>query len=726
MSSTLMTMDEIINYIDSMSENTVFDDSTIKFIKSKHPNFTKKDRDKLLLHISKYVENGYLITLNSIKVYSIWNADEAVCESRKKGVFRYKVWREKNYAKIIIESLINSRKWFNYSNSTLSFLTNKLKLSWLYDYYIDAENRILKGLRKMNGNRMIKKNNMKIEIEESIVIDLLVYIEDWFDKDKADVYGKYDDLSGYSKEQISESVSYLLFLLINKIDKKVPNVCVVNPKTVDSYDLKKLVLLGCKVCQVNEWEVMVDFFNYNVKELAPNNFCIQANDPNFEKSYRLAYISQNSQHFFVSQKIVSKNKSVSIFDVCDYYIKNSKIKYKLMKEYEIKRLAINFSYELINNLNAINDQHMYLEEIIAIRQFSHDYTDNEKELMCRKVSAHCTLYDVIKFQRLFIFLSYLITYFLSNESRNFVINSILPRFSKEALEKLLMIVFLDKNKVSEIIMLFTPSFDKKLDLQYTPLFSFNDCYFIPMSLTAKSNLIRNCIASSRSQGCQKANIMDEPMVDRCRKIFQKCTLNPVVLANKPVKYKNQKGELDVLVVTENCIIIIECKCPLYPVNNFEMRGVYNHLQKATKQLDMWQQAFLDINYQKQKLKDWNITYKKRQVLTCIVFGSRLFNGLTFNGHPVRFINELDNFITRGNIRTENNAYRVWSSDFLTEKDIIDFLSEKSVVTQFRFDAMIESKECIKLNGIRLQFESFVTSQEKMEYQLEKNFELMKE
>lgn len=216
------------------------------------------------------------------------------------------------------------------------------------------------------------------------------------------------------------------------------------------------------------------------------------------------------------------------------------------------------------------------------------------------------------------------------------------------------------------------------------------------------------------------------MVDRCRKIFQKCTLNPVVLANKPVKYKNQKGELDVLVVTENCIIIIECKCPLYPVNNFEMRGVYNHLQKATKQLDVWQQAFLDINYQKQKLKDWNITYKKRQVLTCIVFGSRLFNGLTFNGHPVRFINELDNFITRGNIRTENNAYRVWSSVFLTEKDIIDFLSEKSVVTQFRFDAMIESKECIKLNGIRLQFESFVTSQEKMEYQLEKNFELMKE
>lgn len=152
-----------------------------------------------------------------------------------------------------------------------------------------------------------------------------------------------------------------------------------------------------------------------------------------------------------------------------------------------------------------------------------------------------------------------------------------------------------------------------------------------------------------------------------------------------------------------------------------MRGNYDHLLKATKQLDLWREAFLDINYHKEMLKNWNVQYKERKILTCIVFGNRSFNGLTLNGHPVRFINELSNFIIKGNIRTENRSYRLWSSEMLTEKDVIDYLSDKSVVTKFRFDAMIETLECIKVQGINLQLKSFAISQETMDYQLEKNF-----
>ena len=74
------------------------------------------------------------------------------------------------------------------------------------------------------------------------------------------VHGRYDDLSGYSIEQISESVSYLLFLAMGNIARNPQNRHIVNPKTIDSHDLQKLILLGCKICQLNEWEVLVDFF----------------------------------------------------------------------------------------------------------------------------------------------------------------------------------------------------------------------------------------------------------------------------------------------------------------------------------------------------------------------------------------------------------------------------------------------------------------------------------
>ena len=723
MSSVFMSIDDIIKYIDNMPLSTIFDTLIIKHIRSQHPTLTKKDKNKLLLHISKYNDNGYWITLNSIKVYSIWEPDNAIFEARKKGIFRYKIWHEKNFAKIIIESLIDSQKLFNYSDYTLSFLNNKLKLSWLYDYYIDSENRIIKGLKKLNRNRLIIKDDLNGHIEESIIKDLLAYIEDAFSKEKNVVHGRYDDLSGYSIEQISESVSYLLFLAMGNIARNPQNRYIVNPKTIDSHDLQKLILLGCKICQLNEWEVLVDFFNYNVNDLNLKDVIIQDRVQDFEKSYRLAYIFQKTQHFLTYKEVTSKSTGVSIFDVCKSYIKSSNINLSIRKkEHGITRLVFNFDSKLIMMLNSINKEQMYLEEIIAIRQFSHDYTNDEKELLNRKVSKHCTLYDVIKFQRVFIFINYLTKHFLySNESRNVILNSLLPSFSKKELCNLLMKAFGDKDKVSEMIELFTPNFEKKLDLQYTPLFYFDNRYYIPLSLTAKSNILRNCIATSRTQGNQEANIMREPIVKKCEEIFKKCSLKPVVLVNRSIKYKNQNGEMDVFVVTDNYIIIIECKCPLFPVNNFEMRGNYDHLLKATKQLDLWREAFLDINYHKEMLKNWNVQYKERKILTCIVFGNRSFNGLTLNGHPVRFINELSNFIIKGNIRTENRSYRLWSSEMLTEKDVIDYLSDKSVVTKFRFDAMIETLECIKVQGINLQLKSFAISQETMDYQLEKNF-----
>ena len=673
--------------------------------------------------VNKYLVNGHLFTLNCIRTYAVWEPDEAILEARKKGVFRYKVWQGDNYAKYMIESLISDSQFFHFSNDTLSFLHNKLMLSWLYDYYTEEEKRIIKGLTKIHKDRIKKQTENHQYIEENIVKDLLVYIEDLFNKEKKHTHGRFDDLSGYSLNQIADSVSYLIYLAYENI-KSIPKYGgFVNNTTIESFELRKIILSGCKICQATEWEVMVDFFNYNVFTNDKHSYIIKASNPDFEKSYRLAYIFQETQRFLVEQRIIESGSSKSIKDVCDYYVKNLKYNIVSLKSnYGITRLVINVNPELIRILNSINKRNMYLEELISIKQLSHDYTNNEKELLERNISEHCTLHDVVIFQRLFIFLSYLSNTFIYSQGlRKIIMDSLVPTLKKDKLENLLMIVYQDKNKSSEMIKLFTATHEKKLDLLYTPLIYMDNGYYIPLSLTAKSNLLRNCIASSRALGEQKANQMNEPLVAECEEIFKRCLLNNIVCTNNRIKYNDQQGEIDVFVVTENYIIIVECKCPLFPVNNFEMRGVNDHLQKAIKQLDFWKNAFLDKQFQIIKMKDWGIPYKERQVLTCIVFGNRLFNGLSFNGHPVRFINELNNFLINGSIRTKNKEYHLWSTETLTEKDICDYLSDKSKTTRFRFDAMIESKESIKLKGEKLYLESYAVTQEAMDYQLDSNF-----
>lgn len=166
-----MSIRDVIIHIDSMTETDVFDKGTVNYIQSLHPNLTNSDRKELKRRISKYTEFGYLITLNTIKAFAIWDSDEAILEARKKGVFRYKVWKESNYARDIISDLIENAHLFNFSVQSLSFLQNKLKLAWLYDYYQSEEKRIVKILKKLHKDRKILRSISDISIEESLIKD---------------------------------------------------------------------------------------------------------------------------------------------------------------------------------------------------------------------------------------------------------------------------------------------------------------------------------------------------------------------------------------------------------------------------------------------------------------------------------------------------------------------------------------------------------------------------
>lgn len=148
----------------------------------------------------------------------------------------------------------------------------------------------------------------------------MAYVDNLFFSGHTTIHGKYDDLSGFTLEEITDSVSYLVFLLYSNIKWKDNCTYFANIKTIESYELRKAVLLCCQLCQVNEWEVLIDFFDYDVDNLENNHYVIKAKNPDFEKSYRLAYIQQTSQLHFVQQKTIKQGRGVSLKDICDLYV----------------------------------------------------------------------------------------------------------------------------------------------------------------------------------------------------------------------------------------------------------------------------------------------------------------------------------------------------------------------------------------------------------------------
>ena len=152
--------------------------------------------------------------------------------------------------------------------------------------------------------------------------------------------------------------------------------------------------------------------------------------------------------------------------------------------------------------------------------------------------------------------------------------------------------------------------------------------------------------------------------------------------------------------------IIECKCPLNPTSNFELRASLEHLDKASAQLDNARNAFSDPTFAKKYLESLGVTYKERKIHTCIIMGNRMFNGLSINNHPVRFIYELDMILNNGYIRSNIGNWRVWQDTSFSNSDLLDFLSPTSKFINSNLSSMPKIKEVMNVNGNTVSFISY--------------------
>lgn len=705
-----MNIKNIVSAIEELSIEDITKDDFIKNILYQKGELSKSDVRYLSKKIGKFRGISSATLLKYIILFSFWQADEAIDIARKKGVFRYKAWGfQKNEALYLLENINKYKDKFAYSAKTKKFITSKIQVSWMYDFYKKTERKIIDYIKQHHQNRSIHLVN-GIRIEEALFKELLAYIDVMFHFPSRNHNPRNKNkLDGYGMEQIAESVSYKIYLYDDVIGIQQDKVYKVVPEYVLSDEIENIILLGCKIAQLQEWEVCMDYFDYQLQK-SDRVYTLSACDEYFEKSIRLGFVRSQMQEEVLYIKEMPNLKDVpAISEFSNFAIeKLGNLIIKTKGKGKEERYVIEFPELLIEAFKG-NNNGFFREEILEIAHCAKELVIPSNELLLKKITKNCTLQDVLLLKRLFVIMDSLAEELMfKQKNQEKIVNSLIPGFRKEILSDLLYKFIGDNEKVEEMLQLFTYEKSVKLDLQYTPFLTVGNNLLTSISLAAKSNLLRNCIAYSYLTGNQIVNKDDkEWLVEECKQIFTTKHPEYSVFTNVSFTYNKQHGEIDALIIADNDIFIIECKCPLQPTNNFELRASYDHIIKASKQLDNSKMAFEDDLFRKNYLKGLGILDKKRIVHTCILMGNRLFNGYSINNHPVRYVHELDMILNNGHIDSEIGVWRVWENEKFSNDDLLAFLSPDCKLAKSSFSSMHKVNEFMFVDGKKVIFETYI-------------------
>lgn len=703
-----MNIKQIYQSLDLKKINDLYIDG-IRNIEKSLSNSDKRFLEKIIsLHKTKEKEE----VLGAIVLYSVWCPDEAITYSRKKGAFRYRMGGKKsNNASYYLENLIKCNRYLKYNKINVEYLNMKINCEWMYIFYSKTEKKVTDEI-EMHHQRRIRKNISGNKLETALFKELIAYMEMsfvWGDETTRTPNDK-DLLTGYSREEIGEAISYIIYMYENIIGIDEKCNYWVDSHYIISDDIENLILLACKILRLQELELLIDYFDYQITKVE-NRWRISSSS-NLEKSLRMGYAKTEMQlqifwksHVRNDNEVMSLNKlsTMIVEELKDTIIKKTEKGFLCRYRIEFPTLLIEFMKENLKKYS------LFEEEIISLKYMEKEMVSLDEVLLNKKVTQHANLGDVLLFQRFFVLVSNIYKQiFLNEEDINVIANSIGPVFEYNTIFNLINIIINDEKKTKELFDVFTYNKATKLDLQYTPILRAGNRIYFSVAIIAMSNMLRNIISYSYMVKNQIVNNDNglELMVQHCVAAFKDCKENCEVFDNKNFTYQGKKGEIDVLVISDTYILIIECKAPITPTNNFEMRSEYEHLLKAEKQLNLSKNAFSDKGFRKKYLQGLGVEEKNRKIMTCILLGNRLFTGYTGLDHPIRCFHELDMILNKGVVVGPEQTMRIWKNEEYSSEDLIEFLSDKDSFICKLEDALNKRNEIMRCNGNVVEFETY--------------------
>ncbi|MER2124235.1 MAG: hypothetical protein ABS936_09265 [Exiguobacterium indicum] len=709
-----MKIKEVIEYLEKLTLKEL-DTEHISFVKNRKSILSMSDKRFLLTELSKFKKYDIDYIFSVILAYSVWCPDEAITEARKKGVFRYSTRRrnKNNNVELLLKNLKEVSSLFSYSSNTQLFLENKLSLSWLFNFYKKSEQSIVKIIKERHKKRLFIKKDEAVH-EESLFKELLVYADLYFsDKsfksmDFFDIKLNKNKIKSYEREDIFNGISYLIYLYDETIGIKENISYTISSDYVFSKDIENLILMSCKINQVEEWELNVDFLDYKIISTDKNTM-IYDDTQILEKSIRLGFIKRDIQEQIFYEENVKKHLNIKPIAEYGNQITNRLGKYLINEtgSGKLSRYRFEFPEDLLNYFSKYQDKY-FLEELIEISYNSKERTLYSEQFLNKQITEHCYIKDIVLFQRFFRILNetnYKILF--QKKDKKKIARSLIPHITHNNMSILLSRFMNDEIKAKELVNFFTYNDKQKFDLQYTPFIKASNGVFFSNAIVSKSNLLRNCVAHSYSIKNQIVNQDDlEPLVKESAKIFEERPEIYKVFCNKKFSFEKKSGEMDLLIVSDEDIIIVECKSPLTPTSNFEMRSSFDHVSKGVKQLDHCKAAFMNKSFRKKYLASLKILDKPRNIRTCIIFGNRLLNGYSVDGHPIRYIRELDMIVNGGHIHSDFGTWRIWDTEDFTNNEFISFLSSDHPLIISNFEAMDKREEFMFVKDKKISFQTY--------------------
>ena len=626
--------------------------------------------------------------INYIIATYIKDKEKALSNIKREKIFLLDINSKNKFIIKILNFLLKNNNILELIQNDIEYFQSKKNLSLVSEDIYEVSQKIRKEIK---------------DYGKSFVRDIL-YVTDMH------FYKTINNIKSISipLETLSEIASFLIYIY-SKINKEHTISEETFAHTVNYKKLDELITLSFDIRNFQDIEKFLDNFNYKCSK-EKSNLIIKNEDNLLEKSRRYGDFHSNMQRISLMLNISEKYKDALSFDE---FIKKISKNAKNLFEFSNQPIArYIFKFPIFDEINEfiLRDEY-FIEEIFELEEIKKEYSI--EDMMSFKISQTLTIRDLMIVKRVYKMMGLLNSNFLytileqDESTKHIIYNSWIKAFKFENLKNTL-IPYIGNKKTDEFISEFSWLLESKmkLDLQYTPLIQYKD-YYLPMNIFIGSNLFRNILFKNkiRPHDSSKKDVISESIENILKRNF--------INVAREIKFKKNgyEGDFDVIAYIDNVIYVFECKNTITPTDLHELRTTYkDNILHGFEQLSKCKNVLLSDGY----IRDLNNNLKwdissDFKIVTCVVLGTRMFNGYTDGEHHVRSIHELFNFLDTGKIEIRNNdkieEICLWTNNKIKGNDIYNFI-ENRALHKLIFDSFLIQDNKVNFKKYNIIFKTF--------------------
>ncbi|MBA7801064.1 hypothetical protein HV170_05940 [Citrobacter freundii] len=642
----------------------------------------KKEKDKLIesavLKLMDSINSkNYKDSFGLARIIFMCDFDNPLAVIKQKGAFRASKY---NYqTKLLIELIKDLHVRNCFSNDMLAYIKAVNGLLLLAPDILNMKVKIISFIK--SRPHFLKTALCLAEIK----------YHDVNKSEMTDYTSFREQLYFFSKETILSSISCVLQLY--KEEQEVPGslkTIYIDEKINDEV-FETYFYYAYHIQRYNEAEINIDFFGYSAS-FDKNAKTIIIHNEDFETAKCQGYTKSDLRwqaqqfQFYNSEEYAHV---VKFYDFMDQFWtadeKSEKSYIYKVSDFPIKRICLLVTFlSYAEEINIFSNEKMFLEEVIMLKILTSE--NYNADFLDKKLYKQFTVFDIIKIQRFFNYVSYIyhkvyekLTVDEPLDAHLIRKRSVLPVFKTDQLAVIFQkICGYSREDCLDLIEKISTDFSNKsdvIDIQYQPIIKMGGSSMILPTVLANSNLIRSFAQT------EKIHLSTFEHRDYMIRNINDAFKSKGFKVN--IDFKYGKDEIDVVAFLDGYLFLFECKNPFHPVNDFELRNTYSHIEKGFSQIRKFKNILSDKHSFRQFLKNLNIEFELvKEIHFAVINANRALSGLQHDNVKVLHANELIGFLESGLIGVADNVYRCWEYETFKPTDLVKFLNGEVITSDF--------------------------------------------